>query len=269
MRMLSRSPSSPQRRSRAAIAPTISSRTRSASVSASPQLGSAGHARAQRSTGSSSSARRTPFARSTASIASRSAGANVAQDDVLRRHQDRVDAETVLTISRNALRSRTRSSSAIRPLGTGTPRYNLAVALLVPAEMVGHAEGRHLAARRQRLAEILGQTLARPVLAALGDDVFETRMAAVAAVAPIAVQPHDRGGGFEQIVGLDKRDRRRHPRIGRRLVVRHAVPAAEQEIVPREPLAGSNSATIARSLVNTSIVLSSGIASPILNLRGR
>src|SRR5437764_1175197 len=46
MRMLSRSRSSPQRRNRAAIGSTMSPRTRSASVKARPQLGSAGHANA-------------------------------------------------------------------------------------------------------------------------------------------------------------------------------------------------------------------------------
>ena len=61
-------------------------------------------------------------------------------------------------------------------------------------------------------------------------------MAPVAAIAPVAVQPYHRRCAVEQIVGLDKRDRRRQPGIGLRLVVRHAVAAAEKEIVADEML---------------------------------
>ena len=62
-------------------------------------------------------------------------------------------------------------------------------------------------------------------------------MAPVAAVAVIAVQPHHRGGGFEQILGLDEGDRCGEPRIGLGVVVGHPMTAAEQEIVAGEMLA--------------------------------
>ena len=71
----------------------------------------------------------------------------------------------------------------------------------------------------------------------LGDHVFEPGVTAVAAVAPIAVQFDDRRGGIEQIVGLDKCDWGGEPRIGFWIVVGHAVPAAEQEVVAGEPIA--------------------------------
>jgi len=83
-------------------------------------------------------------------------------------------------------------------------------------------------------AEILGKARARPFLALLGDDVFEAGVPAIAAVAPVAVQSHHRRRRIEQIAGFDKGDRRRQARIGLRPVVRHAVPAAEQKIVPGE-----------------------------------
>ena len=62
-------------------------------------------------------------------------------------------------------------------------------------------------------------------------------MAAVAAVAMVAVQPHDGRRSVQQILGLDKGDRGREARVGLRVVVGHPVPAAEQEIVPGEPVA--------------------------------
>ena len=62
-------------------------------------------------------------------------------------------------------------------------------------------------------------------------------MATVTAVAVVAMQTHDRRRGFEQILGLDKRDRGREPRVGLRVVVGHAVTAAEQKIVAGEPVA--------------------------------
>ena len=97
--------------------------------------------------------------------------------------------------------------------------------------MVGNLECRHLAARLELFAKVFREALARPVLALLGDHIFEPGMAAVAAVAPIAVQPHHRRRRIEQIIGLDEGDRRREPGKGPRLVVRHAVAAAEKEIV--------------------------------------
>ncbi len=62
-------------------------------------------------------------------------------------------------------------------------------------------------------------------------------MAAVAAVAVVAMQPHHRRRGFEQVVGLDKGDRGGEPRVGLGHVVGHAVAAAEQKIVALKPLA--------------------------------
>ena len=62
-------------------------------------------------------------------------------------------------------------------------------------------------------------------------------MAAIAAVAMVAVEAHDGRRGIEQILGLDKGDRGGEPRVGLRVVVGHPVPAAEQEIVPREAVA--------------------------------
>ena len=100
--------------------------------------------------------------------------------------------------------------------------------------MIGHLEGPHRPARLQLLAEILGQAFARPILAALGDHIFEPGVSAIAAVAPVAMQPHHRRDGVEQVVGFDKGDRSRHARIGLRLVVGHAVTAAQEEIVAGE-----------------------------------
>ena len=62
-------------------------------------------------------------------------------------------------------------------------------------------------------------------------------MAAIAAVAVVAVKPHHGCGRVEQILGLDKGDRGREARVGLRVVVGHPVAAAEQEIVPGEPIA--------------------------------
>ena len=240
MRMLSRSRSSPWRASRSSIAPTMSPCTRSASVNARPQLGRAGQASDQRSAGSRSSPSRTPCPRNAAVMASRSSGADLAQDDdVLARHRIGVAAESARRSSRKAVRRRAASSSTMRPLAIGRPEVDLAVALLVPApRWSGTLELRHPGRHGfERLAEILRQPLARPLLAALGDEVFETRVAAVGAVGVIAVERHHGGRGGEQILGRDEGDRRRKPRIGLRLVVRHAVPAAEQEVVPGQPLA--------------------------------
>jgi hypothetical protein len=84
--------------------------------------------------------------------------------------------------------------------------------------------------------EIVRKALARPVFAVLGDYVFEAGMAAIAAVAMIAVQPHHRCGRFEQILRLDERHRGGKPRIGLGVVMGHPVTAAEQEIVAGEAL---------------------------------
>src|SRR5215469_4170295 len=92
------------------------------------------------------------------------------------------------------------------------------IALFVPAEMIRHLEIRHRPARLQRLAEIRRKALLRPLLPPLGDDVFEPGVSAIAAVAPIAMQPHDRGCRVEEIVGSDEGDRRREPRVSLRLV---------------------------------------------------
>jgi hypothetical protein len=120
--------------------------------------------------------------------------------------------------------------------GDRQPEIKLAVALLVPAEMVGHRKIGHRPAWFERLSQIFRQALARPLLAALGDDVFEPRVPPVAAVTPIAMQAHHGCRRIEQMAGLDKGDLRREPGIGLRLVVGHAVTAAEQEVVPRETL---------------------------------
>src|ERR1700758_5569375 len=100
----------------------------------------------------------------------------------------------------------------MRAVGDAPARHRhaeveLAVALLMPTEMVGNRECRHPAARLEHLAEIFRQALARPVLAILGDYVFEPSMTAVAAVAMIAMQAHDRCGRCEQVLGFDKGDR--------------------------------------------------------------
>src|SRR5882724_2077018 len=87
------------------------------------------------------------------------------------------------------------------------PEVELAVALLMPTEMVGNRECRHPAARLERLAEIFLEAIARPVLAVFGDHVFEPGVATVATVAMIAVQADDRSGSFEQVLGLDEGDR--------------------------------------------------------------
>ena len=126
--------------------------------------------------------------------------------------------------------------------GDASARYRdaeieLAVALLMPAEMVGHDESRHLAAWFERFAEVFREPVAGPGLPVLGDHVFEPGMAAIAAVAMIAVQPHHRCRRVEQILRLDKGDRSGEAGVGLRVVVGHSVPAAEQEIVPGEPLA--------------------------------
>src|SRR5947209_7907187 len=72
--------------------------------------------------------------------------------------------------------------------GDRQAEIKLAVALSVPAEMVGHREVWHRPAWLERPSQIFRQALAGPFLTALGDDVFETRMAAIAAIAPVAVQ---------------------------------------------------------------------------------
>jgi len=121
MRMLSRSRSSPQRRNLAAMASTISSRTRSASVKARPQLGKAGHAKAQRSTGSHSSADRTPYARNISVIRWRSAGSISLR--MMSWLGIRIGSQrNCRTMSRNAVRNRTPSASTMRPLAIGKPR---------------------------------------------------------------------------------------------------------------------------------------------------
>src|SRR5712692_8619078 len=133
------------------------SRTRSASVSARPQVG-----------------RR-----------------DIAEDDVLLRRQDR--------IGRNALHDppqRRAQAAALRDIDDPAARHGdaeikPAVALLMPAEMVLDAEGRHRPRRLERLAEVKLELRLGPGLAALGDEVFEARMATVGAVAMIAVQLHD------------------------------------------------------------------------------
>ena len=160
---------------------------------------------------------------------------DLAEDDVLARHQDRIAAEPTHDVAQRGAQPR---ASIVDDAAAGDRQaeIKLAVALSVPAEMVGHCEVWHRPARFERLAEIFRQAFARPFLAALGDDVFETRMAAIAAIAPVAVQPHHGRGGVEQIIGLDKGDRRCEAGIGLRLVVRHAVTAAEEKVVPGEAL---------------------------------
>ena len=159
--------------------------------------------------------------------------ADLAQDDVLARHQDRIAAEPLDDLAQ--CRAKLRSPIVDDP----TARHRNAeieppVALLVPAEMVGNHKGRHFAARPERFAEIFREALARPFFAVLGDDVFEAGMTTVAAIAMIAVQPHHRCGRFEKILRLDEGDRGGEPRIGLRIVVGHPVTAAEQEIVAGE-----------------------------------
>src|SRR5215472_18800294 len=107
----------------------------------------------------------------------------------------------------------------------------------MPTEMIGHCKARHWPAWREGLAEIIRKPLTRPYLAALGDHIFQPGMSAVAAVAPITMQPHHRRRRFQQIVRSNERDRARQARIRLRIVVGHAVAAAEQKIVPGEGIA--------------------------------
>ena len=125
----------------------------------------------------------------------------------------------------------------MRPLDIGNAEIEFAVALLMPAEMIGDNESRHLAARFERLAEIFGEPLAGPLLPVLGDHVFEACMPPIATVAMVAVKAHDGRSSLEQILRLDKSDRGREPWVGLRVVVGHPVPAAEQEIVADQPVA--------------------------------
>jgi hypothetical protein len=162
--------------------------------------------------------------------------ADLAQDDVLARRQDRVAAEPLDDFAQ----CRTNARSPIVDDTTARNRnaeIEPSVALLVPAEMVGNHEGRHFATRPEPFAEIFREALACPFFAVLGDHVFEAGVAPVAAVAVIAVQPHHRGGSLEQILGLDEGDGCGEPGIGLWIVVGHPVTAAEQEIVAGEVVA--------------------------------
>src|SRR5215469_1672862 len=161
---------------------------------------------------------------------------DVAQDDVLARHQDRVAAKALDRFAQCAAQQRAFSVD----YAATRDRYaeiEFAVPLLVPTEMIGHPKARHRPAWRERLAEIIRKPLARPSFAALGDHVFQPGMAPVAAVPPIAMQPHYRRCRLEQIVRCNKRDRGRQTRKCLRVVVGHPVTAAEQEIVPGEGIA--------------------------------
>ncbi len=158
---------------------------------------------------------------------------DVAEQDVLARQQDRIAAEARDHLAQGG------AQALARAVGDAPARHRQAeieepVALRVPAEMIDHGEARHGARVFQPLAEIGLELGLRPFLAALGDEVFEPRMLAVGAVAVIAVQADDGGGGGEKIVGRDEGDRRGQARKGFRLVVRHAEPAAEGEIIALE-----------------------------------
>ena len=108
-------------RARSSMAATMSPCTRSASVSASPQVGKAGQASAQRSAGNMSSARRTPCSRRTAVIASRSSGRISLR--MMSWLGIRIGSQPKrVTISRNAVRRRAPAPSTMRPLATGMPR---------------------------------------------------------------------------------------------------------------------------------------------------
>jgi len=144
--------------------------------------------------------------------------ADLAQDDILARHQDRIASEPLDDFVQGGANAR------LRAVDDPSARHRNAeiqpsVALLMPAEMIGNREGRHFARRFERFAEIFLEALARPVFAVLGDHVFETGMTAVAAIAMIAMQPHHRSGRFEEILRLDEGHRGREPRVGLRIVV--------------------------------------------------
>ena len=267
MRMLSRSCSqAPARASAASIAPTIGARTRSASVRARPQLGSAGQASAQRSTGSRSSASAYAVRPQHRRRSRRGRPVDLGEQDVLL--GIRIGSQpNAATISRSARaqratvrrrrcgrwRSARRDTSCPSPCSC-QPRWS------------GTWKPGMCAARRQLLAQIARKQLARPVLAALGDDVFQPRMLAVAAVAIVALQPHHRLAPRR----AGRRARRRRPAWpggdrspaccgscrGRRRG-RNCSPAA------RRPRTARRSP---RSLVSTSIVLSLGCREADLEL---
>ena len=108
------------------------------------------------------------------------------------------------------------------------------VALRVPSEMVDDPEPRHRPGLRERPAEIGFERLLDPCRAARIDQVFQSRMLAIGAIAMIALQSHDRLDRREQVVGSDERDRRGQARVGIRIAVRHAEAAAQRQIVAEQ-----------------------------------
>ena len=115
----------------------MSPRTRSASVSARPQVGSAGHAIAQRERGAQRlRLRPTPWAASSASISRPVVLGHVAQQHVLLRRHHRVHAEARRPPACSAVRSRKVPASSIRPDGHGHAEPPAPVALRVPAQQL-------------------------------------------------------------------------------------------------------------------------------------
>src|SRR5271170_5167018 len=94
-------------------------------------------------------------------------GPDLAQDDVLTRHQDRINTEAGDHLAQDGadLRAGAVDDASARHRNA---KIELPVALLMPAEMVGHRQLWQRAAGFDFLAEIFGEALARPFLAPFG-----------------------------------------------------------------------------------------------------
>ena len=104
---------------------------------------------------------------------------------------------------------------------------------------------------------------------AILDGVFEPRVLAVVAVAPIALHGDDRLGDRHRILGLAKAHHVGGARIGVRLAMGHAHAAADRDVPAGDRSGSSTMAMKPRSCAKTSTSFDGGTATTILNLRGR
>src|SRR6185437_13013117 len=95
----------------------------------------------------------------------------VGENDVLLRRQDRIGAEALAQRAERASELCAARLVEDTPAGHGQAEIKLAVTLLMPAEMVLHAEFGHRPRRFERLAEQPFDLCLGPGFAALGDEI--------------------------------------------------------------------------------------------------
>ena len=251
------------RRRRPAIA-------RSASVTASPQVGSAGQAIASR--GAARGSRRparTPWPSRIAVDDARAARRDVDQVQVLVGRDPEGDAVVRGDLPERGPQVDRRPSSRTRPFSTRRPRNQRPSPWgCQPSRSSARVPGDRRAGPRASPATS-STCVAEPVDAAVVDEVLEPGVPAVGAVAVVALDDDHALGDAQQVVRLHEAKRVGQAREGLGLAVGPAQAAAHVDVPAQRARRRRGPPARPRSWVNRSTELSPATVTQVLNLRGR